>query len=129
MKNLQMGGVHRIFHRLKPVTVELRLDEDFSVAILPEPDIQIRYQRHRFRTQIAPIKTDQLLHRIGLLLDGQMKFTFGRLGGWFQAIAFSILKPTVIRPGDTPLLDATVTERSAAGCAAVIGEPDPSLLG
>src|SRR5262249_36847193 len=41
MKDLQMCGIHRVFHRLKPIAVELRLNKDFSMSILSKPHVEI----------------------------------------------------------------------------------------
>ena len=91
MKNFQVSGVHGIFHRLKPIAIKLRLDENFPAPILPEPDVEIRYQRRRLRPQIGPVKTGELLHRIGLVLDGQMKLAGGRFCRRFQAISLCVV--------------------------------------
>src|SRR4029450_7418314 len=52
MENLQMRRVHGILHRLKPIAVELRLNEDFSVTILSEPNIEVGDQRQRLGARV-----------------------------------------------------------------------------
>ena len=58
MENLQMRRVHGILHRLKPIAVELRLNEDFPVTILTKPNIEVWDQRQRLWAQVGPVKTD-----------------------------------------------------------------------
>src|SRR5262245_11198083 len=50
MENLQMRRIHGILYRLKPIAVELRLYENFSMSILSNPHVEIRYQRQWLRT-------------------------------------------------------------------------------
>jgi hypothetical protein len=99
---------------LKPIAVELRLDEYFSIAVFSEPNIEIGYKRRGLRAEVCPVKTYQFLYRIGFLLYSQMKLALRRLGRSFKTITLSVIKPAMIRAGNAALFDATVTERSTA---------------
>jgi hypothetical protein len=108
MQDLQVSRIDGIFHRLKPIAVELRLNEYFSVAVLPHPNIVFRNQRRRLGAHIGPVQACQALYRIGFLLYGQAKFAASGLRRTFKAIALSIVQPAVVRARNPALLDAAI---------------------
>src|SRR5437867_1494995 len=123
-----MRRVHRILHRLEPITIELRLNEDLSMSVFSEPDIDIRDQRCWLRSHICPVKPNQLLHWIRFLLHGQVKFALGGFRRSFQAIALGVIKKPMVRAGNPALFDATVTERSASVRAGIVEQTDAAPL-
>src|SRR5919106_2379655 len=57
-----------------------------------------------------------------------MKPAVGRFRGSFQAITLGIVKPAMVRAGNAPLFDPTVTKGSPAMRAAILQETDPAFL-
>ncbi len=53
-----MRWVDGIFHRLKPVTVELRLNENLAAAVFAKPDVEVCDQRRRQRPHVGPVEPD-----------------------------------------------------------------------
>src|SRR5439155_9194595 len=72
MEDLQMGRVHRVFHRLQPVCVELRLQEQTALAIFADPQVVWWDLRRRLRPEVRPVHANELLNRVRLDANGQI---------------------------------------------------------
>src|SRR4051812_2925192 len=123
-----MGRVHRVFHWLNPVAIELRLNKNFSLAVLAIPDIEIRYDGRRLRAEISPVQSYEFLNWIRPLLDGQMKLTIAWFRRCFETVPFCVEKPTVIGAGNSPFFDAAIRKRSAAVRTGILQQSDVPLL-
>src|SRR5258706_16284566 len=108
-----MSRVHRVFHRLEPITVELRLDENFPMAVFSEPDVEIGNQRRRQRPEVGPVEPNQFLHRISLLLHRQVELAFTGLRRSFKTTSLGVVKPAMVRTGYTARFDAAIRKRRA----------------
>src|ERR1051326_237361 len=123
-----MRGIDGILHRLEPVTVEARMDDDFAVAVAAEKRVVMRQCGRGKRPKIGPDEIQMLLNRIGGLLDGAVKVAAGGLRRTFEAVAFEVVKPAMIAAGDAALFDAAVGKRRAAVRAAVGEKSEPSVF-
>jgi hypothetical protein len=54
MQDLEVRGIDGIFHRLKPVTIELRMDDDRPVAVAAKQRIVRRHHRRWRRAHVGP---------------------------------------------------------------------------
>src|SRR5262245_33289464 len=69
MQPKQMRRVHRIFHRLQPVTIDDRVLDDPASTVFPNKHIPTRQQRLRLRSEVSENQSAQWLHRIGDVFD------------------------------------------------------------
>src|ERR1051325_10133609 len=123
-----MRGIDGILHRLEPVTVEARMDDDFAVAVAAEKRVVMRQCGRGKRPKIGPDEIQMLLNRIGGLLDGAVKVAAGGVRRTSEAVAFEVVKPAVIAAGDAALFDAAVGKRRAAVRAAVGEQPEAAAF-
>src|SRR5688572_30669653 len=106
MQNVQVGRVHGIFHRLKPVAIQLRQRAQPVPAIGARPDIVFWNCRRRVRSEVSPVKPRQLFDRISCVLHSPAKVALRRLSRGFKTIAVNIVEPAMISAGNAPLLDS-----------------------
>src|SRR6185437_14285117 len=57
MENLEVRRIHGIFHGLKPIAVELRLNKNLSSSVFSEPDVEIVDHRRRSRAEGGPVES------------------------------------------------------------------------
>src|SRR5512144_30441 len=108
MEDMQVRRVDRIFHRLQPIAVELRQSAKPMPPVGSRPNIVFRNNRCWLWSEIGPVQSRQFLHWISLLLHRKAEATAGWLRGSFQAIAFRVIKPAVIRARDAARFDSTI---------------------
>src|ERR1044071_4714872 len=123
-----MRGIDGILHRLEPVTVEARMDDDLAVTVGPEERVVARQRGRGKRAEVSPNEVEMLLNRVSGLFDGAVKVAAGGLRRTFEAVAFEVVKPAVIAAGDAALFDAAVGKRGAAVRAAVGEQPEAAAF-
>src|SRR5262249_14245679 len=128
MQYLQMRGVDGILHRLEPIAVEARMDDDFAMPVAAKERIVVRQNRGGQRPEVRPDEVQMLLDGIRRLLHSLMEIAAGGLRRTFEALPFKVVEPAVIRAGDAALLDAAVGKRGAAVRAAVGEQPEAPAL-
>src|SRR5712692_6386220 len=128
MQNLEMGRIHGVLHRLKPIRVEKRIDDYLSSPILSDPDVVLGYERSRFRAHVGPVEANKLLDRISLVLHRQIEPALPRLRRALKAISFDVVEPAVISTSDPSLFDPAVEKRDAAMRTAIGQKTHSALL-
>src|SRR5262244_2893607 len=84
MQPKQMRRIHRIFHRLKPVTIDDRLLDDPVFTVFPNKNIPTRQQRLRLRTEVSENQSAEWLYRISDMFDPFFERAARRFCGLFQ---------------------------------------------
>src|SRR5215475_6912908 len=114
MQPKQMRGVHGIFHRLQPVTIDGRFLDDPASTVFPNKHIPTRQQRPRLRAEVSENQSAEWLYRIGDVFDP----FFERAARWFcrllQTLAGAVKFPTVIRTPNSLLIDSAKGQGSQA---------------
>src|SRR4029077_6189324 len=128
MKHMQMRRIDGVFHRLQPVAVQLRHRAQPVPAVGACPDIIFWYRWYGFRPKIGPVKSCELLHRIGCMLDRERELTPRRFRRSLQAIAFRVIEPAMISACDAAFFDSAVGKRGAAVRTAVLQKAQLALL-
>src|SRR5713226_6206967 len=123
-----MGRIDRIFHRLKPVRVEKRIDDYFSSPVFSRPHVVFGYQWCRLRAHVGPVEADKLLDWIGLVLYRQIEPALPWLRRALEAISFDVVEPAVISTSDPSLFDPAVEKRDAAMRTAIGQKTHSALL-
>src|SRR5437870_8170221 len=108
MQDVQMGSVYGIFHDLKPVAIQGRQSANPPPAVGSRPDVVFRNHWSRRQPKIAPVKADEFLHRIGLMLHGKREIAPSRFCRSLETVAFRIIEPAMISAGDAALFDCAV---------------------
>src|SRR5215475_3352135 len=114
MQPKQMRGVHGIFHRLQPVTIDGRFLDDPASTVFPNKHIPTRQQRPRLRAEVSENQSAEWLYRISDVFDSFFERAARRFCGLFQALAGVIKFPTMIRTSDTFVIDSPVGQGSQA---------------
>src|SRR5919106_984137 len=123
-----MRRIYRVFHRLKPVRVQKRIDNYFSFSIRSGPYVVFGDQRRRLRTQIRPVETNEFLRQVGGMFDGQVELASLRLRRTLHAVSLDIVKPAVIGTGDPSLFHTAIAKRGTAMRTAIGEKPHSPLL-
>src|SRR4029077_12493522 len=92
------------------------------------PDIIFWYRWYGFRPKIGPVKSCELLHRIGCMLDREREHTPRRFRRSLQTIAFRVIEPAMISACDAAFFDSAVGKRGAAVRTAVLQKAQLALL-
>src|SRR4029077_9010215 len=123
-----MGRIDRVFHRLKPVRVQKRIDDYFSSSILSGPHVVFGYEGSWLRAHIGPVKPDKLLDRISLVLHRQIEPALPWLRRALEAISFAVVEPAVISTSDPSFFHPAVEKRDAAMRTAIAQKTHSALL-
>src|SRR5919108_5106295 len=126
----QMRRIDGVLHRLKPIAIDERVDDDPAFAILPRKHVPAWQQRLRFRSHVGVQKPGQFLYRISLVSRSLFEGASLRLRRLLQTFSSNVELPAMIgtayallihaperqrrRPVRTVLADQSVTSRSVA---------------
>src|SRR6266567_6959177 len=111
MKDLEMGRIARVLHRLEVVAIDLAAKLQRPVPVPAHENVVARKSRRWERAEVGPVKADYSLNRVGPLTYGEVQVAAHRLGRCLQAIALRIVEPAVVRAGDAPLFHPPVEQR------------------
>src|SRR5215510_592210 len=114
MQPKQMRRVHRIFHRLQPVTIDDRFLDNPASTVFPNQHIPTRQERFRLRTEVSENQSAEWFYRISDVFDPFFERAASRFCRLFQTLAGAVKFPAVIRTADTLVIDSSVGQGSQA---------------
>src|SRR5438874_1689182 len=111
VKPKEMRGVYGVFHRLKPVTINHRINHDPASSLFPREDIPAGQQRPRLRSKISEQQPAEFFYRIGGVFDAIFESAPRWLGRLLETSSAIIKFPAVIRAADSLLVHAAKGKR------------------
>src|ERR1043165_134275 len=125
---VEINGVRRVdgvLHRLEPIALVYRQDDDFLHAVLAHEKIPARQKRRRLRPHVGEKDSRQLFDAVGRVLDLVLEAGLFRLERLLEALAVGVELPAVVGAANAVGLERAVIERSGA-VRAVIAEERPT---
>src|SRR6266571_7401101 len=108
---VEVRRVYRVFHRLKPVTINHRINHDPASPLFPREDIPAGQHRPRLRSKISEQQPAEFFYRIGRVFDAIFESAPRWLGGLLETSSAIIKFPAVIRAADSLLFHAAKGKR------------------